>query len=369
MNRIIFMVVIFVLLNTSTVYAVEIEQYDFTDIDRVLKENDEKIDFEDTVIRIGRGDTGIFTELIDNTMNSLKNEMVFAGDNVKRLIVISIFAGIIMLVSDLFNNSGIGDAGFGIVYMITSGIVTAGFAYEIEIVENVMQILMEFMKTLLPTYLFAVSTSGQAMTASMFYELTMIIIFAIEWLFFKVFIPMVKIYVIISVVDYMSKERILSKFAEIIKKIIGWILKTSVYAVAGVNLVEGIVFPSIDSATVSNVSRVASSVPGMDGVSSLSGIALGSGMLIKNTIGSAGLITVIIICAIPTVKTFISSITYQLLAGVLQPVTDKRIVNCISVAGEGIEFLLKAVITCGLLFVITIAIICLSTNATYYGVG
>ncbi|MBQ5474417.1 MAG: stage III sporulation protein AE, partial [Lachnospiraceae bacterium] len=266
MNRIIFMVVIFVLLNTSTVYAVEIEQYDFTDIDRVLKENDEKIDFEDTVIRIGRGDTGIFTELIDNTMNSLKNEMVFAGDNVKRLIVISIFAGIIMLVSDLFNNSGIGDAGFGIVYMITSGIVTAGFAYEIEIVENVMQILMEFMKTLLPTYLFAVSTSGQAMTASMFYELTMIIIFAIEWLFFKVFIPMVKIYVIISVVDYMSKERILSKFAEIIKKIIGWILKTSVYAVAGVNLVEGIVFPSIDSATVSNVSRVASSVPGMDGV-------------------------------------------------------------------------------------------------------
>ncbi len=369
MKRIVLMVMLLALLNTETLYAGENEQYDFSDIDRVLREHDEEIDFEDTVIRVGKGDTGVFGELIDSTLGSLKREIIFGKDNIRQLIVIAIFAGILTLISDIFNNSSISDTGFGIVYMITAGIVTAGFAAEVDIAENVMKTLMEFMQTLMPTYLLAVSASGQGMTSSTFYELTMIIILVIEWMFFKVFIPLVKIYVIISVVDYMSKERVLSKFSEIIKKMIGWILKTSVYAVAGVNLIEGIVFPSIDAATVANVSRVASSIPGMSGVSSLSGIALGSGMLIKNTIGGVGLISILVICAIPVVKTGIASFVYQLLAGALQPVTDKRIVGCISIAGEGIEFLLKAVITCGLLFMITIAIICLSTNATYYGMG
>ena len=74
----------------------------------------------------------------------------------------------------------------------------------------------------------------------------------------------------------------------------------------------------------------------------------------------------VIITLIPMLKLVILMILYQCVAAVLQPVCDKRIVSCISDMARGHKILLSIAASAIVLFVVTVAVVCASTNVTYY---
>ena len=82
----------------------------------------------------------------------------------------------------------------------------------------------------------------------------------------------------------------------------------------------------------------------------------------KNGIGVAGAIICILICAIPALQILAMTFLYKLVAALIQPVSDKRIVGCISAVGEGSRMLLKIVFMTGVLFLLTIAIVAATTT-------
>lgn len=353
---------------TQDVYGMELDEYDFSDIENLMEEGDVNFDFYETAYGLREGDTSVINKTVESAVSAIKNEFVFNRNVFFQIIGLAITAALIGGFSNIFNNSQIETTGFGIVYMLLMIVLMAGFMSVSTMVEEILSMLLEFMKLLLPTYFMAVGMSGNVSATLVFYEVMMVIIAVTEWMFFTIFIPLVKIYVVITIVDYISKERVMTKISGIIKKIISWMLKTSIAVVTGVNLIEGMVIPSTDSAAVATLNRVVSVIPGVgSGGSALSGIAIGAGNTIKNTIGSAALIAIVVVAIVPALKIAVISFVYQILSGVLQPVTDKRITECISVTGVGMEMLFKIIMTSALLFIISIAVICMSTNSTYYG--
>ena len=79
-------------------------------------------------------------------------------------------------------------------------------------------------------------------------------------------------------------------------------------------------------------------------------------MLIKNGIGAAALVALILICLVPLVKLAVIMVVYYALAAILQPVSDERITECLSGMGNGVRLLLQAVFTVLVLFLLTIAL-------------
>lgn len=79
-------------------------------------------------------------------------------------------------------------------------------------------------------------------------------------------------------------------------------------------------------------------------------------MLIKNGIGAAALVVLIVLCLIPLTKLAIIMAAYYVLAAVLQPVSDERITDCLSGMGNGVRLLFKTVFTMLVLFLLTIAL-------------
>ena len=74
------------------------------------------------------------------------------------------------------------------------------------------------------------------------------------------------------------------------------------------------------------------------------------------------LCVIIVVCFVPIVKTALISISYKAVGAILEPVSDKRIVNCLNGVYESIVLLMKTVIYSTIFFVLTIAIICASTS-------
>lgn len=367
-RTIFFTIILIAVCFTSDVYGMELEEYDFSDIQKLMEKENVDFNFYEAAQELGTGDTSVVKQTFITSVEAIKNEFVFNRDVFLQIIGLAIAAALIGGFSNIFNNSQIGTTGFSIIYMLLMIVLMAGFMTVSQMAERLLELLIEFMKLLLPTYFMAVGMSGNVSGTLVFYEVMMVIITVTEWMFFRVFIPLVKIYVVITIVDHISKERVMTKISGLIKKFISWMLKTSIAVVTGVNLIEGMVVPAADSAAVTTLNRMTSVIPGIgSGGSALSGIAIGAGNMIKNTIGGAALVAIIVVAVVPALKIAVTSFMYQILSGVLQPVTDKRITECISVTGYGMEMIFKIILTSALLFIISIAVICMSTNSTYYG--
>ena len=75
-----------------------------------------------------------------------------------------------------------------------------------------------------------------------------------------------------------------------------------------------------------------------------------------------GIVVLVILCAAPLLKLWVSEFAYKGLAAVSQPVSDKRIVNCLSITADAIKLLAYAVGLAGMFFAVSIAIISAMTN-------
>jgi stage III sporulation protein AE len=73
--------------------------------------------------------------------------------------------------------------------------------------------------------------------------------------------------------------------------------------VLGFHLIQSMVLPYVDSLKTGAVQKIIGVIPGIgQGVNSVAQMMLGSGVLIKNTIGAAGIILLLILSMIPLLK-------------------------------------------------------------------
>ncbi len=86
-------------------------------------------------------------------------------------------------------------------------------------------------------------------------------------------------------------------------------------------------------------------------------VALGVAVLLKNGIGVAGMIFIAVLALIPLVEFLILAFLYQLVAALVEPVSDRRITTCISGVSSGYQLMVKVIASTTLLFVLSIALV------------
>ena len=176
-------------------------------------------------------------------------------------------------------------------------------------------------------------------------------------------LPVINIYIMVKVLSNLTGEDFLSEFAQLLQKLVSWVLRTLVTCVIGINVVQGLLAPAIDTVKRSMLTRTAEALPWVgNAVGGVAEIVLGTAVLIKNGIGMAGAVIAVAVCAVPIIQMLILAFFYKLAAALVQPVSDKRITGCIGSVSEGYELLVKVIFSAGLLFLLTIAVVAASTS-------
>ena len=146
--------------------------------------------------------------------------------------------------------------------------------------------------------------------------------------------------------------------AELLNLMISWVLKTLLGAVIGIQTVQCLIMPAVDSLKNTLLHKTSGAIPVIGNVfNAVSEVVVGSAVLVKNAVGVAGLIAVLIICLMPLVKLVIGTFMYKLLSAVIQPISDKRMIDCIASIGDGAALLVRILFTAGALFLITLAMV------------
>lgn len=373
-----FILVFFTILNTYEVKAAgeedygdytSIDDYDFSDVEDILYKNNSTFNYEDTVKKLVSGDVeGSMEDLGDEIINSIFSEINYQKSSIIKVIIIGIVAALFTNISSVFLNSQISETAFYVTYMLLMTILTASYVVAADIVSSALRTLIEFMNALVPVYIMAISFSAGSSSALAFFEFSVVIIAIVEKIILNVLLPMIYIYMMINLINNITKESILTKAAELVKTIIEWSLKTIMAFVIGINVIQGLICPILDSFKTSTLGRAASVIPGVGNiVNSVAGVIIGAGTIIKNGIGVAALIAIMVICVVPLIKIVIFALSFKAAGAILEPVSDKRVTECVSGMYESAYLLLKTLFNSVVLFLLTIGIVCATTNTSYLG--
>ena len=337
-----------------------LSEFDFSELDSSLREMfpGEKVTFSDIVSALisgGIDDAG------DMTAQFLKDRIAYDFLYNRKTIVYIILAALVAAVfsnfADAFQNRQISDISFYVIYMLLITLCLTAFQTAVSGLEEKMGLLTEFIRALAPAYFMAMAFASGSAAALVFYNLILFLIYIVELIIIHILLPAVNIYVMICVLGSLIEEDFLSELAGLIRKAVTWALHGLLACVAGINIIQGLLAPAVDSVKRSTLTRTAEAVPWVgDLMGGMAEILTGTVILIKNGLGMAGAVVALVICATPLLQMVITALMYKLAAALVQPVSDKRIISCIRGVSEGYELLVRILFTAGALFLITIAV-------------
>lgn len=343
---------------------IEIEQnYDYNDIQEFIDNNTESknIDFQGIVENFIKGDVKLgLNNILTIIKANLVDEILYNKGALQKVLLLAVIAAIFTNFAKVFRNNQISETGFFVSYLLIIAALIGSFTVLSGIAYDVVSKIVEFMKALLPVYVVSVGVSQGQAAASTYYEVALIVMSVINFLCLKIMIPITNVYVIVGMINNISAEDYLSKACELLKTCISFLLKAMLTFVLGINVIQSMLTPISESFRNNAARNVVGMLSGMSGTgANVTDLIYGSGKIVKNAIGVTGLIVISIILIVPLIKIIVFSFTYQISNVIIQPVSDKRIVNCISYVTNGAKILTRIVFISSLMFVITIAIICL----------
>ncbi len=278
-----------------------------------------------------------------------------------QVVLLVLLAALFANFTNVFSGSQAGEASFYLVYMLLLALLIHSFRSLSAGLSGSLEDLTAFMQALMPSYFLAVTAASGAATAMVFYEMVLGVIFLIQTLLLKAVIPGIQAYVVIQLINYLHKEDFLSKLAELLKTVLEWSLKTITAVVIGMELIQNMISPALDSLKRDALGKTAAAIPGIGNViDGATEVALGTAVLIRNCLGATGILVLVILGLPPVIKLAGTVLAYKLLAALLQPVSDKRMTGCLWAMGEGCRLLLKVLLTVELLLLITIAVLAVS---------
>ena len=326
-----------------------------------------RLSFSDLMRALASGNTKEAASLcLEGLRQAAFGELQGKNRMAGRLLALGLFGALFAGFSEIFSGGPMAETGFFLTYLMMFALLAAVFGESAGAAAQVLERQIQFMKVLLPSYFTAVVWSGAGLSSGAWYEAALFLIAGVQKLYAGLLLPLVRIYFLSVMAGSMVKEDMLSRMMELLKSGISWGSRSLLGIVLGFQLIQGMVLPYADSVKNAGMQRLLQAIPGIgDGAGAVTKLMLGSGVLIKNTMGAAAVLLLFVFSILPLVRILVLYLLYRGVAAVLQPVADKRLVACLSGAAQAQGMLLKVAASGFLLFAVTIALICQGTNAAY----
>lgn len=304
-----------------------------------------------------------FGELFSLVKESGYHGLFYGIAGVKELIFIAVVAAVFYILSKTGRLGQASQTGFFVTYLLIVGGMFRIFDTSRGIVGDALNALLDFMKALIPVYCTGLSIASGGLSSAVFYSVAALGIAVVGTILRNVVLPVIGLYFMLSVLNRILEEDFLSMLAGLFYSVAEGLMKFSMAAVLGLGTIQGMIAPAADLVKRSAIIKTAGAIPVVgDLFSGASQTILAAGVLLKNTIGAAGAVIIILLCLIPLARVGIANLSLKFGAAVLQPISDKRITDCIGYGAKTHKLLVQLILYTMLLFLLTILFILMLTG-------
>ena len=325
----------------------------------------EDIDINEILNRAIKGEVDNST-LLKKILNLLGAEVV---DNVKTIVsilAIIVIHSILKSISESLENDGIAKLIYYVQYILIVTIIMTNFSDIVELVQDTTSNLVGFMNMLVPLLISLMLYTGSITTSSIIEPIILFMINFIGNMIQNIIVPFVLILTSLVIISKISDRVQIDKLSKFLKSGITWFLGIVLTIFVGVVSLEGTISSSVDGITAKTAKTVVSSAIPVVGkiLGDAVDTVLGCGIILKNAVGLVGVVVVIGICIIPILKLAVLSIFYKLLATLVQPVADGKIVSLLEQIGDIFKIFLGALSAISVMLIIGTTLVLRMSNSS-----
>ncbi|MFB4164594.1 stage III sporulation protein AE [Alteribacillus sp. JSM 102045] len=292
------------------------------------------------------------------------HEITANGQLMGTLLLLAVFSAILKALQNAFEEESVSKAAYGVIFIVLIIIALNSFYIAMNYVQDTVADMVHFMIALLPLMLALLATSGSLATAGLFHPLVIMLVQSSGVLIQYVILPFLFFSAVLSIVSSLNEHIKVTKLAELLRNAAMGILAVFFTIFLGVISVQGATAAVTDGIAIRTTKFLAGNFVPVIGrmFTDAADTALGASVLLKNTIGLAGVGILFIICAFPAIKVLVIGIIFHLTAALIQPLGEGALLDALSTLGKTVLSMFAALAAVSFMFFLALTLIIASGN-------
>ncbi|MBO8163142.1 MAG: stage III sporulation protein AE [Brevibacillus sp.] len=292
------------------------------------------------------------------------HEVLTNGKLLGSIIIITVFAMILETMQSAFERNAVSTVAYAITYLVLMVLAMNSFHLAITYAKDAIANMSDFMLAMIPLVIALLASMGNLASAALFHPLIIFMINISGILISTVIFPLLFLSAMLSIASLFSERYQVTQMAALLRNIAMGALGSFLTIFLAVVSIQGATTAVTDGVTLRTAKYVTGNFIPLVGrmFSEAADTVVGATLLVKNAIGLAGVIILLILCAFPAVKILVLALIYNVSSAVLQPLGSSPIIAALGTIGRSLVYVFAALATVGLMFFLAITIIITAGN-------
>ncbi|QCT02461.1 stage III sporulation protein AE [Paenibacillus algicola] len=304
--------------------------------------------------------------MLSTLMGYIWHEVLYNGRLLAAIMMISILSMILENLHTAFEKSTVSRVAYTICYMVVLVIAVNSFRVAIGYAKDAIDQMIDFMLAMLPLLFALLASMGNVVTVSISHPLIIFMVHTVGTLISTVVFPLLFFAAMLYLVSSLSEKYKLTQLGNLLRGIGMGILGVLLTVFLGVISVQGVTGSISDGVAIRTAKYVTGNFVPVVGkmFADATDTVISASLLVKNSIGLAGVIIILFLCAFPGIKILALALIYNLASAIMQPLGDTPIVKCLQAIGKTMLYVFAALAAVSLMFFLAITILLSAANIT-----
>ncbi|MDR4948534.1 stage III sporulation protein AE [Neobacillus cucumis] len=294
------------------------------------------------------------------------HEFVANGKLLGSLILLTIFSMFLQSMQNAFEQSTISKVAYSIVYMVLVILALNSFHIAISYTNEAIGTMTSFVLALVPLLLALIAASGGVVSAAFFHPVILFLMNSSGLIMQYIILPLLFLAVLLSIVSTISDQYKVTQLAALLRNWSIGLMGLFLTVFLGVISVQGASAAVTDGIAIRTAKFVTGNFIPVIGrmFTDATDTVVSASVLLKNTVGIAGVAILLIIVAFPALKILMISFIYKFAAAILQPLGGGPVIKCLDIISKSVIYVFAALGIVSLMFFLSITVIVAAGNLT-----
>lgn len=305
--------------------------------------------------------------LINSFFESFFYELKNTKALLKTILLTALAAGMVRILSSAFKDSqtaeSAGIACFLLLCLSSIKVFSEVAGYAAAAIHNICDFITKFE----PIFMAMLISGGAVTQAAAFAPVLAASVYVLGLLVDKCILPLCYFSAILGICGNIGNRIEIGTLTKLLNSVSKWLLTGVLTVFTAILSLYGFSTKAFNSVTAKGLKfAVGSLVPVVGGIlSDTVDTVLTGANLLKNAVGTAGAVVLFTTAFTPVLKILVMMLLLKAVAAIVEPFSEKRIVNMLLAVSDSIKIMFSMVVTSSLLFIISIAIILLSSGVNF----
>lgn len=307
-----------------------------------------------------------FSNIVSGLLQFLLHEVVVNGKLLAMIVILTVFSIVLETLQTAFEKTTVSKIAYAISYLVVAVLAINSFQIAIGYAQDAISGMINFMMAMMPLVLTMLASLGNIATVSILHPLIVFMIHTVGNLIHFFIFPLLFFSAVLHIVSTLSDKYKVTQLAKLLRTIAIGTLTAALTVFLGVISVQGAAGSVADGVTLKTAKYVTGNFVPVVGrlFSDATDTVLSASLLMKNAVGIAGVVIIILLSAFPAIKILALAFIYNLAAALLQPLGDSPVIGCLQTIGRSMIYVFAALATVGLMFFLAITIMIAAGNVT-----